>query len=334
MAKTPTLTKQISVGCDPEFFLTHNSTFIPAYLTEIQGTKDKPLQLKTGGAVQIDGMALEFNIPPQTSAKAFFEITQETLLEIRKMVDPRLKFHFFPDATFTQKMFNETPSKFKELGCDPDYDAFNLLPKTPPAAAANNTFRSAGGHWHFGYLEGLDDPFNPMHLFDCAFLVRGLSQIDVVRICDFNYKRTKLYGSNGSFRPKPYGFEYRSPSNIWLNFPQEQLIKLYNSFVIQIKSNLRKKNFVISNRNNLQAERYAFIESNNPFHNELSGWASNATYYGIKENGIAFSVERERLNLNKTKAKFDYNDLVKKNFFILNESKAEQYLDKHMMKAA
>ena len=59
----------ITIGCDPEFFVKENNKFVNAHGL-IEGTKDFP-QLVNKGAVQVDGMALEFNINPAKNSKEF-----------------------------------------------------------------------------------------------------------------------------------------------------------------------------------------------------------------------------------------------------------------------
>jgi hypothetical protein len=227
----PIRASSITIGADPEFFLFHKGKPVPAYKSGITGTKDKPQQLKGGGAVQIDGMALEFNIKPQVNGASFYKAICDTLAEIRDMVDPSLEFRFIPEVTFDLEDFKATPDQYKELGCDPDFDAYKKSKeKAPPASAANDTFRCAGGHIHFGWLDPTPK-FNPMdsnHLHDCEWIINALESL---RPSSSKFrKRVALYGSRGSYRPKPYGLEWRSPSNEWLNYRKEDIIGLVNEY--------------------------------------------------------------------------------------------------------
>ena len=53
---------KILVGCDPEVFVAQGGVFKSAY-NLIKGDKKNPQKIRSG-AVQVDGMALEFNIDP------------------------------------------------------------------------------------------------------------------------------------------------------------------------------------------------------------------------------------------------------------------------------
>jgi hypothetical protein len=155
----PELTKEITIGTDPEFFLRYNGEFVPAYLSGISGDKKNPEKLKTGGAVQVDGMALEFNTIPLTKPREVVENINDTLSEIRKMVDSKLEFIFYEYVQFPKKVWDETPKKYKILGCDPDFD-YKGDEKTPDNKWLNIPERSAGGHTHLGYCTGasVNDP--------------------------------------------------------------------------------------------------------------------------------------------------------------------------------
>lgn len=243
----PTRLDKITVGADPEFFLSFKGSPVPAYYTGIEGTKDKPTPLKTGGGVQVDGMALEFNIPPVTNGKDFYDIIKETLFEIRKMVDKDLEFVFRPEVTFREVDFKNTPSKYKELGCDPDYDAWRRgIEKTPPQGSGDKPFRTAGGHLHYGWMQSTSDFAyrDPRNYYDCNYIVQGLEQSNyyLLEYDQINYpNRSQLYGSRGSYRPKPYGVEWRTPSNMWLNFPQDTIMNMINSHIFVINQMLDKR---------------------------------------------------------------------------------------------
>ena len=61
----------ILVGADPEFFVRSKETgeLVSAHGL-IEGTKKNPIPMGPGHA-QVDGMALEINVPPSRNAKEF-----------------------------------------------------------------------------------------------------------------------------------------------------------------------------------------------------------------------------------------------------------------------
>ena len=66
---------ELLLGADPEVFVRHNGVTVSGF-NMIPGTKKKPHPVDFG-AVQVDGMALEFNIEPAHDLGEFrFNIAQ------------------------------------------------------------------------------------------------------------------------------------------------------------------------------------------------------------------------------------------------------------------
>lgn len=215
--------QEITIGTDPEFFLKNKSVYIPAEVTGIEGTKKSPAALPSGGAVQIDGLALEFNIQPQNTAEGFSKAITASLDDIRKIVDSELDFDFTPCVTFRKQEFDSVSAENRRLGCDPDFDAYSMEEKTPPAGSDEKPFRTAAGHIHIGFTKDRD-PRDPRHIYDCSMIAQNLDQY--LGRWEFAWAkqndRANLYGQLGSFRPKPYGLEYRVLGNDWLKTPELQ----------------------------------------------------------------------------------------------------------------
>jgi hypothetical protein len=72
------------IGADPEVFVSQAGKFMSAYGL-IPGTKQEPHAVDNG-AVQVDGMALEFNIDPSASSEAFVYNIKSVLAQLRQMV--------------------------------------------------------------------------------------------------------------------------------------------------------------------------------------------------------------------------------------------------------
>jgi hypothetical protein len=205
----------ILIGADPELFVRDKTGKYVSAHGLVSGTKKNPLPVEHG-AVQVDGMALEFNINPAKNAEEFTGRIQAVLASLNSMIPGHLTFAFDPVADFGKELIDKQPDEAKELGCDPDFNAY--MDGAPnPRPDANTDFRTASGHIHIGWTNG-EDVTNPDHLEACMMVTKQLDC--VLGITEFVWcepnKRKELYGKLGTFRPKHYGVEYRVLSNAWL----------------------------------------------------------------------------------------------------------------------
>lgn len=204
------------LGCDPELFVQENGKPVSAHGL-VPGTKKEPFKVDRG-AVQVDGMALEFNTDPATSADEFSRNIQVVMDELKSMIPENLSFDISPVAFFEEDYIKAQPKEAVELGCEPDYNAWTGQPNNKPDEAS--AFRTASGHIHIGWTEGADIG-NASHLEACCMMVKQLdcTLALVSLLWDHDHKRRELYGMLGSFRPKSYGVEYRVLSNAWIKDP-------------------------------------------------------------------------------------------------------------------
>lgn len=205
---------KISVGADPELFVLRDKKFFSAH-NLIPGTKEEPFPVE-GGAVQVDGMALEFNINPATSPDEFERNISTVMGQLKSMV-PDYDFLDSPSVHFKKEDVSGLPFRALRLGCEPDFDAYTLEANCKPDVKV--MMRTAGGHVHAGG-EGLSssNPFGPEHLQKCAELSKIMDEeLGIYSLLwDEDDQRRSMYGKAGAFRPKMYGFEYRSLSNKWI----------------------------------------------------------------------------------------------------------------------
>lgn len=232
---------RLRIGADPEFFLSKDASagrVIVSAHDVIPGTKYEPVPVKKG-AIQVDGVAAEFNIDPATSAKDFKNNIKTVLGELRDRVPDEYVFVFNPIAHFLKGYMNGLPALTKKLGCSPDYNAYTGLTNPtpddePPDRVSPWIIRSAAGHVHVGWEEGMD--VRDDVLFQQARKVaRQLDHVLLPGSIGFGSwweenERRRLYGGPGSFRPKPYGMEYRSLSNAWLRY-EESIEWVFNATV-------------------------------------------------------------------------------------------------------
>ena len=220
---------EVLIGCDPEFWVKNKTTgkIISAHGL-VPGTKKAPLRLNKG-AVQVDGMALEFNIDPAKTVRGFNGNINIVLDKIQDML-PEYDFVYEPVAEFGADYINAQPQEAKQLGCEPDYNAYTKAINPPPNAGA--PFRTAAGHIHISWKKTDDanwpneiSPTDATHFDACCMLTKTLDAYLGIPslVWDRNQKRRELYGKPGAFRPKVYGdgwfgMEYRVLSNAWLNW--------------------------------------------------------------------------------------------------------------------
>jgi len=247
------LADKCTFGSDPEFFIRpigQGTQPIPAYLSGVKGTKESPQELPNGGGIQVDGMALECNIPPSDNPVTFVHNLRETIQIVKDLL--RVEgFQIYAEnhVNFSEDLWDETPSEYKRLGCDPDYyldqEAKRIVEYSPPQRPKDSTFATAGGHIHFGLFHTPIEDTNILktteYLRDNCFLAYAFETL--MRFWSYEpngWVRRSFYGKPTSFRPKSYGFEWRSPSNWWLKFQDDALVgrlKLLQDEVKYLTSN-------------------------------------------------------------------------------------------------
>lgn len=212
------MSPRITIGADPELFVRNTKTgqFVSGH-GMISGTKKEPYKI-LNGAVQVDGTALEFNIDPCSTVQEFLDKITAVRASMQGMI-PGHELVNVPSVCYDPEYYKTIPDDAKAMGCDPDFSAYtgNVNPRP---TKLDPTLHAAGGHVHIGWTNNVD-PHDPIHFRDCMKLVK---QLDVYLgipslLYDKDKLRRQIYGAPGSFRPKPYGVEYRTLSNAWLATP-------------------------------------------------------------------------------------------------------------------
>ena len=202
-------------GCDPEFFILNAEGVTVSAHDLLPGTKHEPYKVP-GGAIQVDGVAAEFNIDPASSFEEFNHNIVRVMKTLVSMLPAGYKASIVPSVIFSPEEWDRIPDGAKVLGCEPDYNAWTGSVNPTPRDTTER-LRTASGHLHIGW-EGKvsDDPV--MHVKNCNDLVTQLDWYlggwSLLR--DADPVRRRLYGKAGSCRYKPYGVEYRVLSNFWL----------------------------------------------------------------------------------------------------------------------
>lgn len=214
------------IGADPEFFVKKFGKLQSAHGL-IPGTKERPFKVNKG-AVQVDGMALEFNIDPAENYEQFEDNMSSVLTSITAMI-PGYEVFVEPVADFGLEYISKQPKEASELGCSPDFNAYTKMAN--PRPDAQTPFRTASGHVHIGWTKEPVDIDNEGHLEACRALTKALDVYLGIpsMVFDTDDRRRSLYGAAGAFRPKPYGMEYRVLSNKWITNPVLRKLVYHNT---------------------------------------------------------------------------------------------------------
>ena len=212
-----------TIGADPEILIAKDGQPWSAYGL-IKGTKYDPFLVEKG-AVQVDGMALEFNIDPADTEEAFLDHLDAVQSQLLNMV-PGFQLLRQPSVIFPEDYIKQQPPEALELGCEPDFNAITGELNEKPNAAS--PMRTAGGHVHVGGFP-TDNIYDGAHFNACRRLTSFMDeQLGVYSVLwDADDKRRTMYGQASCFRPKNYGMEYRTLSNSWI-FNKELCKIVYN----------------------------------------------------------------------------------------------------------
>lgn len=202
----------ITIGADPELFLINdNNEGVPSE-EYFKGDKNYPFSLEKelgkGFNILCDNVMVEYNIPPVINKEDFIDSNKKVLKYINEVTPDYIHIDISASKYFNK---DKLQSKLaRTFGCAEDYTVYDLSKINKVKASKNNTLRTAGGHLHIGYSNiSMNNSINLIKLMD---LYLGVPSI----LIDADTERRKMYGNAGSFRPKPYGFEYRTLSNFWL----------------------------------------------------------------------------------------------------------------------
>lgn len=223
----------LTFGCDPELFVLDSDGNAVCADGLIPGTKMEPYKVD-GGAVQVDGMAAEFNIDPVTNYEDFNRNVNKVMGQLKKMLPKGYTLAAVPSMQFSEKVWEEAPPHAKMLGCTPDYNAWDGTVNPPPDGDIIPRTRTASGHLHIGWTENADLS-DEQYIEACRSLVKQLDwylgawSVDV----DKDNIRRNLYGKSGAMRFKPYGVEYRVLSNFWLTSGQRKL-QMWNRLQVAV----------------------------------------------------------------------------------------------------
>lgn len=202
------------LGADPEVFIystvNHKIVSVEGLIaSDGVGTKQNPLEIESGFAIQEDNVLAEFNIPPCTTKQQWVDSLDFGLNAINVCLPDDYVYKIQTSHEMDVECLKTQQSL--EIGCEPDLNAWT---HGENKHEFTGTLRCAGGHIHVG-INDESKHYNP------NFIRQSVKAMDLFLaipslLLDTDVRRREIYGSAGSFRYKDYGFEYRTLSNFWL----------------------------------------------------------------------------------------------------------------------
>ena len=199
----------ITVGCDPEVFLQEPNTgkIIPS-TGLVGGSKEDP-RIVNCGAFQEDNIMAEINTEKAYTEDEFVHNVTTVLQQLRDCVSP-LELLIEPWVLLDADFIMDVGAN--RFGCSPDYNVYTGEENPTVDAAQAGLMRTASGNIHIGFDECDDHPAYRSNVVKALDVYLGIPSV----LFEKDGKRRQLYGKAGSYRPTPYGVEYRVPSNFWL----------------------------------------------------------------------------------------------------------------------
>jgi hypothetical protein len=214
----------ITIGADPEFFLESKlSGGLKSAVNQVGGTKAQPKELSRAGFfIQEDNVAVEFNIPPAKTLKAFVESIDWSMKTISATVG---EIHLRPKISAAEIFppYELLDPRAQEFGCDPDFNAWFEGAVNGRPLAKNQCLRTCSGNIHVAIHRKVKSKEEKEKLI--WSMVKGMDlylSVPAVMMANDGIRR-ELYGKAGAFRYQnhsPIAWEHRVLSNFWIQSPE------------------------------------------------------------------------------------------------------------------
>jgi hypothetical protein len=201
------LADRCTIGSDPELFLTNGKNAVSA-IDKFPGTKQRPEKWKDGIMVQVDNCSVEYNTPIVVDRNDWIRAHLSAYQQIADFASTKhhLNLAIVPSVIFPPEELQDARAWI--MGCEPDFNAWTRQWNPKPQCNIEE-LRSAGGHVHIG------GQFTEIEVIDLAKLADMYIGVPSLLI-DPDDRRRELYGKAGAMRFKPYGVEWRTGSNFWI----------------------------------------------------------------------------------------------------------------------
>ena len=201
--------RSVRIGADPEVLLVDKAGKMIASCGKFGGTKEHPLKVADHVWIQEDNVSVEFNFTPTIIKKTWLSRVKSAM----NIIDTRAAAQGFRIARATAAHYTAEQLSTRQaqtFGCEPDFDLWTGKKNKP--ANYSGSLRCAGGHIHVGW----SNPTNEERRAVAEWMELIVGVGSLVFALPGDHERRILYGKAGSIRVKPYGIEYRVPSNGWL----------------------------------------------------------------------------------------------------------------------
>jgi len=208
-----------TIGFDIEFFVADNvSRKVIPICGLVGGNKKEHIIIPNSRAGGVPWEIHEDNVALEVNSPVFSDIclAERWLRNLHTDLAFDMKVAGFPvhpigmsyqhQIKFTKKLLQKAGMQALEIGCDPDFSAYyknGAVPRQIQTGSFESGQRYVGGHVHLGYNTHEHIPHH------CAAKILDLITIQYSECVVQG--RLETYGL-GTYRPKPYGIEYRALS--------------------------------------------------------------------------------------------------------------------------
>ncbi len=255
------------LGSDPEFFLYNKKDKqVVSAINKIGGDKNSPLPL-SGGYILEDNVTAEINPLPGRSKEEFIHNIVTIMNGLYKHLEGLYDLYIKDTHLFKETYLLNIGPKAFESGCDPFKSIYAISEEEEYENIISlidmEGWRYAGGHLHLSFKNPEDvDKWKLINLLDFYInnpIKKAMAPLPVKE----NTRYLSPYGKSGLYRDKIYGFEYRSPSNLWLR-NEETIGWIWDSVLYSISIYNMGKTY---NNNNPPPDPLPFpITRNSLFH--------------------------------------------------------------------
>lgn len=206
-----------AIGSDPEMFCEdEKGQLIPAFA--FLGSKDLPgRQLQTP---YWDGFQAEYDTQSNSCMQVHADSLRAGLSLLwnkLKVFNPKAKLSFKTVFDIPLEMLTSAKKEHVAFGCRESFNAYGMKGREAPGEEV--TYRSAGGHIHFGLGDKMRaDKDGLVRMVKALDAVLGVACVSMCAKYD-DPRRRQMYGLAGEYRLPPHGMEYRVLSNAWLFHP-------------------------------------------------------------------------------------------------------------------